>query len=141
MNPEDSQRLEACLLEAAEILYRNTQPEELANFESLEKAVRTKMKRASKSKNRFFFIKQVTGTEKGRERVVKSIVGKVTVTEKQAQILGLKPYSQLSPLFEKNSVDHKLSETNAIIRVSAIVYRGKAAFVSGRSLCVNGRFA
>jgi hypothetical protein len=29
-------------------------------------------------------------------------VGKVTVTEQQAQILGLKPYSQLSPLFEKN---------------------------------------
>jgi hypothetical protein len=29
-------------------------------------------------------------------------VGKVIVTEKQAQILGLKPYSQLSPLFEKN---------------------------------------
>ena len=33
---------------------------------------------------------------------MKSIVGKVTVTEKQAHILGLKPYSQLSPLFEKN---------------------------------------
>ena len=29
-------------------------------------------------------------------------MGKVTVTEKQAQVLGLKPYSQLSPLFEKN---------------------------------------
>jgi hypothetical protein len=29
-------------------------------------------------------------------------VGKLTVTEKQAHILGLKPYSQLSPLFEKN---------------------------------------
>lgn len=29
-------------------------------------------------------------------------MGKVTVTEKQAHILGLKPYSQLSPLVEKN---------------------------------------
>ena len=43
MTPEDSQRLETCLLEAAEILYRNTQTEELRNFESLEKAVRTKL--------------------------------------------------------------------------------------------------
>jgi hypothetical protein len=43
MNPEESQRLEACLLEAAEILYRNTQPEELTSFESIEKAVRKKM--------------------------------------------------------------------------------------------------
>jgi hypothetical protein len=29
-------------------------------------------------------------------------LGKVTVTDKQAEVLGLKPYSQLSPLFEKN---------------------------------------
>lgn len=29
-------------------------------------------------------------------------MGKVTLTEKQAQILGLKPYSQLSPVLEKN---------------------------------------
>jgi hypothetical protein len=34
MTPEDSQRLEACLVEAAEILYRNTQTEELKSFES-----------------------------------------------------------------------------------------------------------
>ena len=43
MTPEDSQRLEACLQEAAEILYRNTPGEELKNFESLEKVVRRKM--------------------------------------------------------------------------------------------------
>lgn len=43
MNPEDCQRLEACLLEAAEILYRNTQTSDLTSFESLEKAVRTKV--------------------------------------------------------------------------------------------------
>lgn len=43
MTPEDSQRLEACLQEAAEILYRNTPTEEITNFESLEKALRTKM--------------------------------------------------------------------------------------------------
>jgi hypothetical protein len=43
MTPEDSQRLETCLLEAAEILHRNTQTEELTSFESLEQAVRKKM--------------------------------------------------------------------------------------------------
>ena len=43
MNPEDSQRLEACLQEAAEILYQNTPAEEMTNFESLEKVVRTKI--------------------------------------------------------------------------------------------------
>ena len=102
MTPEDSQRLEACLLEAAEILYRNTPSEQLTSFESLEKAVRTKMLEQVSPKIAFFFIKQVTGKELGRKRVVKSILGKVTVTEKQAITLGLKPYSQLSPLMEKN---------------------------------------
>jgi hypothetical protein len=102
MTPEDSQRLEACLLEAAEILYRNTQAEELRSFESIEKAVRTKVLEQVSPKIAFFFIKQITGTEKGRARIVKSVVGKVTLTDRQAKILGLKPYSQLSPLFEKN---------------------------------------
>lgn len=43
MTPEDSQRLEACLQEAAEILARNTPVAEVTDFESLEKVVRTKM--------------------------------------------------------------------------------------------------
>ncbi len=51
---EDSQRLSASLQEAAKIFDRNTPSEEMANFKSLEKAVRTKVCLASQSKNRFF---------------------------------------------------------------------------------------
>lgn len=58
--------------------------------------------RRSESKNRHFFIEQVTGTTSGRERTVKSSVGKLTITNRQAQKLALKPYSQISPLLEKN---------------------------------------
>jgi len=97
MTPEDSQRLEACLLEAAEILYRNTKAEELRSFQSLEANQGSRV-----SQKLLFFIRQITGTDKGRARIVKSVVGKVTLTDRQAKILGLKPYSQLSPLFEKN---------------------------------------
>ncbi len=43
MNPEDSQRMEGWLLEAAEILYRNTLTDDLTSFESIQKAVRTKI--------------------------------------------------------------------------------------------------
>ena len=67
MNPEDSQRLEACLLEAAEILYRNTQPEELANFESLEKAVRTKMLEQVSPKIAFFLSNKSQGRKKAEK--------------------------------------------------------------------------
>lgn len=54
MTLEDSQRLEACLLEAASILYRNTPTEDLKTFESLEKVVRTKMLEEVSPKIAFF---------------------------------------------------------------------------------------
>ena len=58
MTPEDSQRLEACLLEAAEILDRNTPAAELTNFESLEKVVRTQMLEQVSPKIAFFLLKK-----------------------------------------------------------------------------------
>lgn len=64
MTPEDSQRLEACLQEAAEILYRNTRSEELTNFESLEKVVRTKMLEQVSPKIAFFLLKKLQGQKK-----------------------------------------------------------------------------
>jgi len=67
MTPEDSQRLEACLLEAAEILYRNTQAEELTSFESLEKAVRTKMLEQVSPKIAFFLSNKSQGQKKGEK--------------------------------------------------------------------------
>ena len=57
MTPEDSQRLEACLQEAAEILYRNTPAAEMTDFESLEKVVRTKMLEQVSPKIAFFYQK------------------------------------------------------------------------------------
>ncbi len=40
MTPEESQRLEACIQEAAAISYRNTHKSELQTLESIEKTVR-----------------------------------------------------------------------------------------------------
>jgi len=40
MNPEKLQRLQACLEEAASILYEETPKSELQDLESIEKAVR-----------------------------------------------------------------------------------------------------
>lgn len=40
MNPEKLQRLQACLQEAASILYEETPDSELQDLESIEKAVR-----------------------------------------------------------------------------------------------------
>ncbi|MEG4507188.1 hypothetical protein QUA86_27575, partial [Microcoleus sp. F6_B6] len=41
----------------------------------------------SGSTNRFFFIKQATGTEQGRPRTVQSCIGELIITEKQVEKL------------------------------------------------------
>ena len=64
MPPEDSQRLEACLLEAAEILYQNTQTEELTSVESLEKVLRTTMLEQVSPKIAFFLSNKSLGQKK-----------------------------------------------------------------------------
>ena len=66
MNAEDSHRLETCLLEAAEILYRNTPTEELTSFESIEKAVWTKMLEQVSPKIAFFY--QTSHRHRKRQR-------------------------------------------------------------------------
>jgi hypothetical protein len=43
MDSEDRKKIDACLQELAEILYRNTPAEELTDFEGIEKAVRNHM--------------------------------------------------------------------------------------------------
>lgn len=43
MSPEDQKRLQACVKEMSEILYRNTKAEELTDLESIEKTVRQQL--------------------------------------------------------------------------------------------------
>ena len=55
MNDKDSQRMEACIQEVAEILYRNTSTKELTSFERVEQAVRVKMLEEVSPKVAFFY--------------------------------------------------------------------------------------
>jgi len=56
MTPEDRHQLKAHLKEVAEILYRNTAPQELSSFESIEKSLRQKiLKEVGPELGSFFF--------------------------------------------------------------------------------------
>ena len=44
-----------------------------------------------------FFIQERTGTNVGRKKTVKSILGKLRLSEKQAVILNFEPYQRISP--------------------------------------------
>jgi len=64
MTPEDSQRLEACLLEAESLM--NTKAEELRSFQSLESST-NQGSRASKSKIFFLLDKSQVQTKVEQE--------------------------------------------------------------------------
>ncbi|MBC6476436.1 MAG: hypothetical protein GDA56_00150 [Hormoscilla sp. GM7CHS1pb] len=84
-----------------EIIYEETEPNQLKDLETIEKTVRDKIQSHVSPQIGSFFIKKATGTNKGRKRKLKSCLGKLTITEKQCQRLGVKPHNQLSPLLEK----------------------------------------
>jgi hypothetical protein len=43
MTPQEQERLQACIIEIAQILYNNTPPEKITSLEDIEKAVRQQM--------------------------------------------------------------------------------------------------
>ena len=59
MTPSERQQLKAYLEGAAEILYRNTDPTELKNFESIEKALRQKILSEVRPELGSFFFKSL----------------------------------------------------------------------------------
>ena len=73
----------------------------MQDLETIEKTVRDKIQSHVSPLIGSFFIKKVTGTDKGRKRKLKSCLGKLTLADKQCQRLGVKPHNKLSPLLEK----------------------------------------
>lgn len=101
MTPEDKKLLADHIKRIAKILYKNTPPEKLETLEGIETAVRDQVLEHVSPKITFFFIGEKTGTESGRIRTIRSCVGRIKITQKQASRLGIEPYRRLSPLLEK----------------------------------------
>ena len=104
MTPEEKERYWACLQEISSILYQNTPSEEIETLEGIEITVRQQTLAQISPKIALFFIEKQTGTRtppKGRKRTVKSWVGSLKITKKQANRLGLAPYQRRSPLLSR----------------------------------------
>ncbi len=69
-----------------------------------------------------FFIHQVTGTAQGRPRQLKSCVGSIPITDKQASRLELPSNSRISPLLEKCCLRVSANESyqNASAEIQAL---------------------
>jgi len=100
MTPEQRQKLKINLQEIADIFYQNTPPENLQSFESIELTVREQIVEIVAPEISGFFY-SAGGTASGRKRTIKSCVGEITLSSKQAQKLGVNKGSRLSPHLEK----------------------------------------
>lgn len=101
ITPEDKKQLEVHIKEIAKILYKNTSPEKIETFEGIEHSVRQQVSRTRQPKNRIFFVREKTGTDKGYTRTIRSCVRQIKITKKQASRLGIEPYRRLSPMLSK----------------------------------------
>ncbi|WDD36236.1 ISKra4 family transposase (plasmid) [Nostoc sp. UHCC 0926] len=100
MTPEQKQALQEHIQAIAKILYEDTSKEKLTNLAGIEEAVRSQMQKHVMPEVGGFFIETVTGTTAGYQRQLKSILGELPITSKQAIELEVAPSTQLSPYLE-----------------------------------------
>jgi hypothetical protein len=74
MDAQDKQRLQACVDEISEILYRNTPPEKLTNLEAIELAVRDHMLTHVSPKIGFFLSKRQRAQSKEKSASSKAVL-------------------------------------------------------------------
>ncbi|MGD2181852.1 ISKra4 family transposase [Lusitaniella coriacea] len=101
MTPEKQAELNTHLDAIAKILYSEADPQKRQNLEGIEEVIRTQTLNYIAPHLGFFFVEQATGTKAGRGRKIKSIIGELRLTEKQAIKLNLKSHTRISPYLEK----------------------------------------
>ena len=104
LSPEEKQELKEHLKAVAQLLYRHTPPGNKQRFEDIETTLRDYIQEEVSPEIAKFFFSEVSQVKIGRARRIKTIVGEVEITDKQADYFELKPYSQLSPKLEKNAL-------------------------------------
>jgi hypothetical protein len=101
ITPEEQLRLSACIQEIAQIKNKNTDSEDRATLEGLEKVVRPQMLEYVSPKIALFLSKKSLKLSRGPKRTLNRGVGQLKITQKQANRLGVESYSRRSPVLEK----------------------------------------
>lgn len=101
MSQEKREQIQAHAIAIAELLFDEVPQEQLQTLEDIEVTVRQQILEHVSPAIGFFFIATRTGTTAGRIRTVKSSIGVLNITEQQAKVLQVKPYTQISPHLEK----------------------------------------
>jgi hypothetical protein len=101
ITPEEQLRLSACIQEIAQINNKNTDSEDRATLEGLEKVVGQQRLEYVSPKIALFLSKKSLKQSRGSKRTLNSGVGQLKITQKQANRLGVESYSRRSPVLEK----------------------------------------
>ena len=97
MTPEQEQSLKTHLKAIAQILYDESDPEAMKTLEGMELTLRRQIQTHCQPRTGEFFIQTLTGTQAGKPRSLKSTLGKLEITSRQAEKLAVLPHRQLSP--------------------------------------------
>lgn len=101
MTPEQQQAIQTHVEAISAILYADCEPESLKTLEDIELAVKERvLTHVTPQILRNFFIYSASGTKAGRVKKLKSTLGDLSITEKQAELLGCGTGSRLSPHLE-----------------------------------------
>ena len=84
MTPEQQREINEHVQAIAKILYQEADPTKLASLAGIEETIRQQTLEHITPQLGFFFVKETTGTEAGRQRTIKSIIGELLLTEKPA---------------------------------------------------------
>jgi len=101
MTPEQQQELNQHIQAIAKILHQEAEAEKIPTLEGIETTIREQTLKYITPKLGFFFVTKTTGTQAGRPRKIKSIIGELCLTEKQAIRLNIPRNNQISPYLER----------------------------------------
>jgi len=101
MTPEQQQELNQHIQAIAKILHQEAEAEKIQTLEGIETTIREQTLKYITPKLGFFFVTKTTGTQAGRPRKIKSIIGELCLTEKQAIRLNIPRNNQISPYLER----------------------------------------
>ncbi|MTJ09993.1 hypothetical protein [Anabaena sp. UHCC 0253] len=85
---------------------------------------------------RGFFLKEATGTSSGRVRIIKSILGELPVSEKQARKLKLENNQKISPYLEQCCLRASAGETHLINKGNSISYNDQNIRINDHLLTI-----
>ena len=126
MNQSVDEQLLAHIKAIAALLYKETPPEQLQSLEDIEETVRQQVIERVSPEIGNFFIEAKTGTTAGRTRIVKSIIGNLKITKKQAEKLQVKKSPKISPYLEKCCLLLSANESYSRAEQDIIILTGMA---------------